>query len=486
MFVDLDPGDVTEGPLVRALVLTAAPLLVQNVVQVGQQLVDLLFLGRFSAAAVSGVALATPLVGLLIVASVAGMVGAQVLVAQHVGADEPAAARRLGLAALLAAGVLAVGIGTAGTALARPVLRALLALQPGAAGGGGTDQVLRFATDYVAVYGVGLLGVTLADTLEGVYLGWGDSRAALYMNVAAVGLNALLDPLLIFGYGPIPQLGAGGAAAATVVGYTVGSLCLGVVLVARGRHGGVIRVPRGGPVDGTPDRWPTVGDVRAILSTGLPIGGREALRQTFRLAMVALAYVAGGPAALAAYLVGARVATVAFVPANGLQQAAQSVGGQNVGADRLDRARRTTWIGAGLIAATLALVGVGQWLVPGSIVRAVAPELAPDAVAYAVEYLRILAYGYPALGALYLFESGFNAADRTRVTAATTLLQYGAVRVPIAAVGVLALGGDATVVFWAVTASNVAAAVGLGAYYRASVVGGMLRRASRSAGSAGD
>jgi Na+-driven multidrug efflux pump len=202
--------------------------------------------------------------------------------------------------------------------------------------------------------------------------------------------------------------------------------------------------------------------------------------------MVALAYVAGGPAALAAYLVGARVATVAFVPANGLQQAAQSVGGQNVGADRLDRARRTTWIGAGLIAATLALVGVGQWLVPGSIVRAVAPELAPDAVAYAVEYLRILAYGYPALGALYLFESGFNAADRTRVTAATTLLQYGAVRVPIAAVGVLALGGDATVVFWAVTASNVAAAVGLGAYYRASVVGGMLRRASRSAGSAGD
>jgi Na+-driven multidrug efflux pump len=371
-----------------------------------------------------------------------------------------------------------VGLGLGGAALARPLLAGVLALRPGTGAGGGAAEatVLPLAVDYVAVFGVGLATVALADALEGVYLGWGDSRAALYMNVGAVGLNVVLDPLLIFGYGPVPRLGVGGAAVATVAGYTVGSLLVGLAFVARGRTGGVLRLP--GAAAGAPDRWPSLADVRAVLSTGLPIGGRETVRQALRLAMVALAAVAGGPAALAAYLIGARVATVAFVPAQGLQQAAQSVAGQNVGAGKPGRARRTIRLGTGMIAAILAVVGVVQWLVPGSIVRAVAPAATPPAVGLSVDYLRILAYGYPALGAVYLLEAGFNAVDRTRVAAATTLLQYGLVRVPFAAVGVITLGWGPAAVFWAVTVSNAVAAVGLGVYYARSAASGMVERAA--------
>ena len=90
-------------------------------------------------------------------------------------------------------------------------------------------------------------------------------------------------------------------------------------------------------------------------------------------------------------------------------------------------------------------------------------------VALGLVIAAILAYGYPALGAIYTFEAGFNAADRSKVSFVSTLLQYGGVRLPIAAAGVLSLTVGVTAVFWAVTISNVGAALWLAAYYRYSV-----------------
>jgi Na+-driven multidrug efflux pump len=94
-----------------------------------------------------------------------------------------------------------------------------------------------------------------------------------------------------------------------------------------------------------------------------------------------------------------------------------------------------------------------------------------------VDYLRILAYGYPAIGATYLVLAGFNGARRTRTSMVATLLQYWGVRVPVAAVGGLLLGFGVHAAFWAITLSNVAAAFGAGWYYRWATRRGMLDRA---------
>ena len=124
-----------------------------------------------------------------------------------------------------------------------------------------------------------------------------------------------------------------------------------------------------------------------------------------------------------------------------------------------------------------------QYLLPELIAAVFVPGIEGEALALSVAYLQILAFGYWALGTIWTVEAGFDGAGRTDVSMYSTMLQYWAVRVPIAAVGAFVLGWGALGPFWAVTASNVVAAVGLCAYFRYSVASGLHVEAAEEAGS---
>ena len=465
--LDVSPEDITEGSLPRALIALAAPLLVQNLVQVVQQVIDLFWLGRLSSTAVAAVGLALPVVALAFALVItAPFVGTQILVSQRVGGDDTSGARRAAFTGLwLAVGLAVVGGGLLALG-ARPLTNLLTLARPGTGG-----AVTSLAATYLAVLAVGLPLAGASDAIEATFIGWGDSRAPLYVSIATVGTNLALDPVLIFGWGPAPTLGVQGAALATVAGFGAG-LLLAAALALGGRNGWMYSRATA-VVD--------LDELRELLDVGAPVAGQGAVRQVVRVLVVSVAFAAGGAAGLAAYSVGARIAAIAFVPAIGLQQAAQSVVGQNLGAESPARARRATYLGAGIAAGGLAVVGVVQWLAPVSIATAFAPALTDRALELTVEYLRILAYGYPAIGAAYLFEAGFNGARRTRTSFVATLLQFWAVRLPIAAGAGVLLGVGVVAVFWAVTISNIVAAVGLGVYYRHETGSGMLERASERA-----
>lgn len=457
--LDVGRDDIVEGSLPRALVVLSVPLVAQNLVQVANQVVDVFWLGRLSENAVAGVGLVIPLLGLLYALDFIPFVGTQVVVSQRVGTDDYPGARRgafNGLAFALLAGALA---GVAVIGFANPLVGLL---QP-------DDVVSTYAVPYLATYAIGLPAFFLADTMEGSLVGFGDSRGAFYLNVVAVSLNVVLDPILIFGIGPlIPAMGVRGAAYATIIGYLVG-LGLAVGLVVRGRKG--VKVTR------TACRLRPA-DIREIVRIGLPSSGQTLGRHSVRVLMVGIVSAVGGPAGLAAYTVGARIASVAFIPAQGLQQAAQSVVGQNLGADQPDRARRTTAVGVAIACGGLAVVGVIQWLVPGLLAATFIPGGSALGTALTIDYLRILAYGYPALGAIYVIAAGFNGARKTRTSMVITLLQYWAVRLPIAVAGAFYLGAGVHAVFWAVTLSNVTAAIGGGVYYWWRSEDGMLEAAA--------
>jgi len=137
---------------------------------------------------------------------------------------------------------------------------------------------------------------------------------------------------------------------------------------------------------------------------------------------------------------------------------------------------------AAIAAVGLSLLGALQWFFPAEIATVFVPSLSGESLATSVLYLQVLAIGYPALGAIYTLNAGFDGASHTQVTMYATILQYWAVRVPIAALGAFVLMAGVSAVFWAVTLSNVAAAVGLAVYYYHSTSNGMLRRAAEEAG----
>lgn len=450
--------DITEGPLSRALVVLALPLVAQNLVQVANQVIDVFWLGRLAEGAVAGVGLVIPLIGVVYAALFIAYVGTQVVVAQRFGAGDRPGARRAAGNGFLLATVLGLGVGGITLVLA-PVLVGVL--DPSATVG-------RFAIPYLTVYALGLPVLFAADGVEAGLVGVGDARATFMLNGVAVVVNIVLDPVLIFGWFGFPALGVRGAALATIIGYGTG-LALGIVMVVRGRQG-LVYTRAALRVDPT--------TLREIFDIGMPNGAQTLGQQGARLAVVAVVATVAGSAGLAAYTVGARVATVAVVPALGLQQAAQSVVGQNLGAGDTDRARRATWLGVAIAVGGLGLVGAGQWAVPSALAHLFVPDATTVGMALTIDYLRILAYGYPAIGATYLFLAGFNGARRTRTSLVATLLQYWAVRVPVAAVGAIMLGHGVYAVFWAVTLSNVVAAFATGWYYRYRTRAGMLLRAS--------
>ncbi|MFC3959217.1 MATE family efflux transporter [Halovivax cerinus] len=459
--LDVDREDITDGPIARTLLVLAAPLLVQNMVQVAQQLVDTLFLGRHSVEAVAAVGLNFPVVTLLGAITIGVIVGTQVLVSQRVGAGELDDARRAAVngagLGILAGGLVGVG--------------AFALASEGMALFGADDLTTRYAAEYLATYALFLPVLAASDVIEGGFVGWGDSRAALYINLLAVGVNVVLDPILIFGWGPVPEYGVTGAALATGIGYGCGFV-LGLGLFLAGRDGFAL----------TRDVLVVdADDCREIVDIGWPTAGQYTASQAARVLMVGVVSAVGGSPAIAAYTVGARVSSVAFVPAMGLQKAAQSMIGQNLGADRPERARRTTWVGVAIAAGALTAVGLVQFAIPETLAEIAIPEGSARDIELAAQYLVILAVGYWAIGATYLLQAGFNGARRTRTSLAASLAQYWVVRLPLALVLAYPIGLDVEGVFWAVTLSNAAIAVSLGAYYHYETGEGMNQRAVAAA-----
>ncbi|SDM32739.1 putative efflux protein, MATE family [Haloarchaeobius iranensis] len=467
---DVSPDDIRTGSIPKVLVALAAPLVVQNLVQVVQQVVDAFWLGRIGEAELGAVGLVTPLTSVLVALAIVGpMVGAHVVVSQRVGADEERPARRAAFNGV----VLTFLFGTAAALLAfffaDPLVRAIATVDPDA-------RAVEPAITYFSAYAPVFLFMGLSDSLEAGFLGWGDTRATLYVNVTAVAVNVLLDPVLIFGYG-VPGfdgLAVTGAALATAAGYAASFLL--VLALALGLRDS-FRLTRA-------DARLSLSDCRELLAVGWPNAGQRVAQDAVRIVVVVLVFVAGGTAGLAAYVIGARVASVAFIPASGLQQAAQSMIGQNLGAGHTERARSTTWTGVGIAVVALTLAGAVQWVVPEALATVFVPDIAPQALAYTVDYLQILALGYWAIGAGYLLRGGFNAARRTKTSMVASLLQYWGVRLPIAAASVYVLDGGVQSVFWAVTLSNVAVALGLAAYYWYETSDGMLERAAAKASDA--
>ncbi|RYJ13616.1 MATE family efflux transporter [Halogeometricum borinquense] len=458
---DVSNEDITQGPIPRTLVLLALPLVAQNFALVAQQVIDTFWVGRLGTDAVAAIGLVIPIGALLTIPITAIFVGSQVTSSQHVGADEEALARRTPVHAVVLMLLISTVLVGVVYFFAEPVLKQLYP----------TASVIELGATYMFGWSLSLVMSSLSDGLESGFVGFGDTRSAFLVNLTAIGLNVVLDPFFIFGWGPFPEWGVFGAAIATGVGYAGGGL-LAVGIALSGRTSFSFRRDA---------FWFGRDIFGQIIRTGSPIAAKNAGRQIARAVMISIVTLAGGAAGIAAYTVGARLSTVAFVPIQGLSSATTSVVGQNIGADEPERAAAATRFGVLLGAVALGVIGLFQWTSPTLLAQTFIPEISGQTLTWTIDYLRILAYGYWAFAFIYVIEAGFSGAGRTDLSMYSTLVQYWVVRLPIAVVGVYVLSMGVHAVFWAVTLSNVAAAIGLFVFYRFSTSRGLFSESSESA-----
>ena len=318
------PLDLTHGPIGRNLLLFSLPILAGNIAQSLNGSVNAIWVGRFlGEAALTATANANNIMFFLI-GSVFGIgMAATILIGQAIGAQDTAQARRvMGTSATFFIG-LSVVIAAVGWFIARPVLEAM----------GTPAASLPLAEAYLRIIFLATPTLYAFAFLSSALRGVGDSRTPFRFLLLSVALDIVLNPLLIFGMGPLPRLGIAGAAWATLVAQTL-SLA-GLLLYMRNkRH--VLWLGRRDLALFKVD----LRILRALVSKGVPMGLQMVL---ISLSMIMLMSMVNqyGTATAAAYGASLQLWTYVQMPAMAIGAACSSMAAQNVGAQRWDRVRGT-------------------------------------------------------------------------------------------------------------------------------------------------
>jgi MATE family multidrug resistance protein len=388
---------------IREVFRLAWPILLSMLSYTMMGVADTLFVSRLGNASLAALGVAIPLTFLVLSFGLGLFGGLRVAVSQHTGAGRHDQVRRLAWQGLWLAGVLG-GL----LALLWPAGEILIRWM------GAPDSAAGPASEYFAVRVLGTPAMFASIALKSWFEGRGDTRTPMVANVSANLLNVVLDPILIFGLGPMPVMGVRGAALATVLSMLFSALFLAW------RCAEVLRSTPLAP-DGA-----LLGEVWRF---GIPMGLRMALDVGAWVVFTAM-LARLGEAQMAAHVIVIRIVSVSFLPGHAVGEATGVLVGQCVGAGRPDDARRS-WRSGMLLA--LAIMGSGALVFlafPGLLLSAFRPS--PEVLALGRSLL-LVAVGFQLLDAVAMVGQGaLNGAGDTRFVMFTSVSAAWGVTVPLA------------------------------------------------------
>lgn len=438
--------NLTQGPIAGTLALFALPVLGSSVLQSLNGSVNAIWVGRLLGEAALTATSNANLILFLILGTMFGAgMAATILVAQSIGrGDTPTAKRVVGTGAVLFLGVSIV-FAIAGYLLTDQIL-ALLGTPADA-----TPQ----AVAYLRVIFIAVPGMNALSFLMTVLRGAGDSRTPFGFMFVAVALDIALNPLLIQGIGPLPELGIAGSALSTLIAQYAALAALVLVLRAR-RH--PLWIGRSEIALFRPD--PAL--LRTIIAKGVPMGLQMIVISASALMLMGLVNGYGSQVA-AAYGVAAQLWTYVQMPALAIGAAVSSMAAQNIGASRWDRVGRITGAGIAfnvvLTGGLVALLYLGDRLALGLFLPADS-----GAVDVAVRINTLGAWSFVLFGVTIVLFGTVRATGAVLPPLVILFVSVMVVRTGFAFLAQDALGADA--IWWSFPVGSVVS-LGLSlAYYR--------------------
>jgi len=413
-FRSRDEVEFTSGSVGWPLYHLALPVVVTTLLQTVYNLTDTFWVGRYGSPELAALTFSFPLVFLFVALGSGVSTAGRVLVAQYEGAGRGsrasfAAGQALGFSALAALVVAAVGV--VGIV---PLFRAM----------GAAPGTRELALGYMRYILAGLPLLFLAYTFSALLQGYGDALTPLLVVLGSVLLNLVLDPLLIFGAGPVPRLGLEGAAIATLGSRGVAAVA-GVGLLLSGRVEPSVRLA---------DLRPEPSFLGTVARVGVPASLETA---AIAVSVTASLFIVGrfDAPVVAGFGIGERVTSLMFLPAIGVSAATITVVGQNLGAGEVARARRAARLAVAVPFVGLTAVGLVVVAFADPIVGVFTTD--PAVVAPAAEFLAVTGPAFGAEAAARVYSGVFRGAGRTSVAMVVTGTTFIPVRLGIA----LALAG---------------------------------------------
>ena len=449
--------DLTAGSIGKPLLFLSIPIVVTNLFQTAYNIADTFWLGQYGTDALAAISFAFPMVFLVISLGMGISVAGSVLVAQYTGSDAEREAEYAASQTMTFAVIASIVLGAGGYLF----IDRFLAIM------GASEAVLPLATGYMEVISLGLVFMFGFAVFIALMRGYGDTITPMLVMFGSVVINIIIDPFLIFGWtvvenAPIvgtisfPELGIQGAAVATVFSRAL-ALAVGLVIMFRGNRGVQINLR---------DMVPDLEYFRRLVRIGLPAsveGTGRALSMNLLLFVVAMF----PDAIVAAYGIGTRVFSVVFLPATAVARGVETMTGQNIGADKPDRARRATRLGASVLFGVLSVIGIIVFVLPEPIVSVfvgAGQENTQQVIEVGAQFLRYVALTFGFIGILRAYTGSFRGAGKTLTAAVIAVLTLGVIRVPVAWIGADAIGASG--IWLAFAVSNVAGAAIAYVWYR--------------------
>lgn len=426
-------ADYTRIPLRRAVFLLAVPMVLELVLESTFAVVDIFFVAKLGPSAVATVGLTESYLFLLYSIAMGLAMAVTALVARRVGEGASEEASVTAAQALWVAVLASVPFAIAGIVWARE----LLALM------GADAWTLQHGVGYMQWMLGGNVVILLLFVINAIFRGAGDAAIAMRVLWVANGLNILLDPLLIFGWGPVPAFGVEGAAIATTIGRGTGVLLQLWILFHGGKH---IRL------QAAQLAW-RAGVVWQIVRTSLGGVGQMLVSMTSWIFLMRI-LASIGSEAVAGATIAIRVMMFTMMPAWGMSNAAATLVGQNLGARQPERAEASVWQIGRYNMGYLLCIALLFFLLPRELVGFFSSDA--QVVDIGGEWLRILSYSLFVYGWWMVSVQAFNGAGDTATPTWINVVFFWLIQIPLAWLLALHLKLGHSGVFWAVFVSETA------------------------------
>jgi putative MATE family efflux protein len=423
--------DYTQISLKRAIFLLAVPMILELMMETTFAVADIFFVGKLGASAVATVGLTETYLFLFYSIAMGLSVAVTATVARRIGEKNKEDAAKSAVQAIAIGIIASIPFLIAGIFFSKE----LLALM------GGDLWVIEEGYKYTQWMLGGNVVIMLLFVINAIFRGAGDAAVAMWVLGIANIINIILDPILIFGWGPIPAMGIEGAAIATNIGRGIGVLMQLWLLFKGGKQ---IRLSMA-------QLYLDTKIMLNILKTSLGGIGQMIISMTSWIFLMRILADIGSEA-IAGTTITIRIMMFAMMPAWGLSNAAATLVGQNLGAGNPDRAEATIWKVGAYNMFYLVIVSLLFFFFNEQLVGIFTSDKA--VIAIGAEWLQILSYSFFVYGWWMVSVQAFNGAGDTNTPTKINLVFFWLIQIPLSYFLAIHLGWEQSGVFWGVFVSE--------------------------------
>jgi putative MATE family efflux protein len=388
----------------------SGPIVLANILQTTYQLIDTFWLGRIGAGAVAAVSLSFPLLFLVISLGIGLTIAGSIMVAQYKGMHDQRMINYSTSQTYLVMFFVSLLLAAAGYFFSDPLMRLV----------GAEGQILRDAVDYFQVSSIGFIFLFMFFVYQSLMRGIGNVIGPTFVVLTTVILNLFLDPLFIYGWGPIPAMGVSGAAMASVLTQGLSAL-IGFIIIYRGK-GGI-------QLNFKDFRW-DLRFIKTMMKLGLPSSLELSTRALGMSALIVL--VTGfGSMVMASYGIGARILSFVIIPALGLSSATTTLVGQHMGAQEVDKAREIGVISQKVAFFGLTAIGMILFVFAEQLTAFFVPG-ETEVIKNGAMFIKIMAPSFGLLGLQQVTNGVFNGAGYTLASMVMSIIALWIIRFPLA------------------------------------------------------